>query len=115
MADGLKIGQVSGVWITGASAPTTTAGVTLNQLTGVWITGSPASVSAAPAAISWLRLAGVWVTGGSTYAAPAAKKRGAGHGGDPGSAEDEYTFGATDFNTYMAKILVAIVEVINGQ
>lgn len=41
---GLRLGQLTGSWITGGETAVSTPGLRLGQLTGVWITGSGEAV-----------------------------------------------------------------------
>lgn len=123
MADGLTLGQLSGIWITGAApGAAAPAGLTLNQLTGVWITGAPATTVTSPAAISLLQLSGVWVTGSlPVIILPPVPEDpgGSGAGGgwylELGRSEMDLKRNAKAYENYLTILLIAIIEVINEQ
>jgi hypothetical protein len=78
--------------------------------------------------VSWLKLSGVWVTSsrpipvipliprdGWGVGGGSGGGGGAGKGGDHGTDESFISFTPSDFNSYITRVLMVIVEVINGQ
>ena len=101
---GLTVLQASGVWITGApTGVVAVAGLTALQSMGVWITGAPAP-SGATAGLTVLQAGGVWITGAPAFLAAELA--------EDGTYRGEYI---RRHNEFLLAVLVAAVEVINGQ